>query len=68
MGRPAADRGYILALVGILAGAPASEGSGGNIPLLVGLCLAGAALFIAGPLIWFIRTNGALNRYWQSPA
>lgn len=60
--------GYILLLVGLIAGAPASEGSSGNIPLLVGLCVVGLGLLVAGPLVWFVRTNGALNRYWQSPA
>ncbi len=58
--------GYILALVGALAGAPASEGRGGNTPLLVVLVAVGVALFITGPVIWFVKTNGALNRYWQS--
>lgn len=24
------------------------------------------ALFVAGGVVWLVKTNGALNRYWQS--
>jgi hypothetical protein len=26
----------------------------------------GIFLFFIGPIVWFVKTNGALNRYWES--
>lgn len=60
--------GYLVALAGVFAGASASEGSNNNLPVLLGLLGLGAVLMVAGPLVWFIKTNGALNRYWQTAA
>ena len=31
-----------------------------------GLWYFPGAIIIIGPLVWFIKTNGALNSYWQS--
>ncbi|WGL50719.1 DUF4234 domain-containing protein [Nocardioides sp. BP30] len=33
---------------------------------LTGLWYFPGALIIVGPLVWFIKTNGALNAYWRS--
>jgi hypothetical protein len=31
-----------------------------------GLWVIPGAILIVGPLVWFIKTNGALNAYWRS--
>jgi hypothetical protein len=33
---------------------------------LTGLWYFPGALLIVGPLVWFVKTNGALNAYWRS--
>jgi hypothetical protein len=33
---------------------------------LTGLWYFPGALILIGPIIWFVKTNGALNDYWRS--
>jgi hypothetical protein len=33
---------------------------------LTGLWVFPGILILVGPIIWFVKTNGALNRYWES--
>jgi hypothetical protein len=33
---------------------------------LTGLWFFPGLLIIVGPIVWFVKTNGALNRYWES--
>ncbi len=33
---------------------------------LTGLWVFPGALIIVGPIVWFVKTNGALNTYWRS--
>jgi hypothetical protein len=33
---------------------------------LTGLWSFPGVIIVVGPLIWFIKTNGALNGYWRS--
>src|SRR3954452_29344 len=33
---------------------------------LTGLWYFPGALLIVGPIVWFVKTNGALNSYWRS--
>jgi hypothetical protein len=33
---------------------------------LTGLWYFPGMLIIVGPIIWFVKSNGALNRYWES--
>jgi hypothetical protein len=42
------------------------EGQGKPVTGLTGLWALPGALIIVGPIIWFVKTNGALNRFWES--
>lgn len=33
---------------------------------VTGLWLALGWIIIVGPIVWFVKTNGALNTYWQA--
>lgn len=33
---------------------------------VTGLWYFPGSLLVVGPLVWFIKTNGALNDYWRS--
>ena len=33
---------------------------------MTGLWVLPGALIIVGPIVWFVKTNGALNEYWKS--
>lgn len=33
---------------------------------MTGLWYFPGSLIIVGPIVWFVKTNGALNRYWSS--
>jgi hypothetical protein len=35
---------------------------------VTGLWFIPGFLLLVGPLVWFIKTNGALNAYWRSCA
>jgi hypothetical protein len=35
---------------------------------LTGLWYFPGMLILVGPIVWFVKTNGALNRYWRSVA
>jgi hypothetical protein len=36
------------------------------VTMLTGLWYFPGIFIIVGPFVWFIKTNGALNRYWES--
>jgi hypothetical protein len=44
------------------------EGNGQQAPVsaATGLWYFPGMLILVGPIIWFVKTNGALNRYWES--
>jgi Domain of unknown function (DUF4234) len=53
---------YIIAVVALTLGSgPVHDDAGVVALLLIYLCCS-----IGGALTWFIKTNGALNRYWSS--
>lgn len=69
---------YVIGIVGVVGAAATStssvdesgqvhlsNGSGGAVVVAL---LAAFALYVAGALIWFAKTNGALNRYWARAA
>jgi Domain of unknown function (DUF4234) len=63
--------GYILLFVAVIAvtSVTASDGSSSGRGLGVGIAVAFVlfgACVIGGGVYWFVQTNGALNRYWQS--
>ena len=65
--------GYFGFLVGFIVVAAASDGSSstgnvgtGAIVAFVLVTIVSLALIVGGWLIWFVKTNGALNRYWES--
>ena len=33
---------------------------------LTGLWYFPGMLILIGPIVWFVKTNGALNNYWRS--
>jgi hypothetical protein len=33
---------------------------------MTGLWYFPGALILVGPIVWFVKTNGALNAYWRS--
>lgn len=63
--------GYVMMIVlAIALGASAPDSTAGDaLPpgFAVGL-LVFLAMVVAGALVWFVKTNGALNRYWESVA
>jgi hypothetical protein len=64
--------GYILFFIGLIATATVTSGNGngststGSVVALVLFIVVFVVLFIGGPVVWFVKTNGALNRYWES--
>ncbi len=65
---------FIATFVSVFATTSTSEGSTGKeLSAGQGASLAVGALVLvvsslAGSLVWFVKTNGALNRYWESLA
>lgn len=60
---------YLVGVVALLALAGAGTTPGGDDALMgagVLVLLLCAAAAVAGAVAWFVKTNGALNRYWQS--
>jgi Domain of unknown function (DUF4234) len=65
--------GYLVFIVGLIAGTVVSgsntsnDGShvGSDIGIAVVIVLF-AAMVIGGGITWFVKTNGALNRFWES--
>lgn len=43
-----------------------SRGQEAKVSGMTGLWVFPGALILVGPLVWFIKTNGALNEYWVS--
>ena len=35
-------------------------------PYITGLWYVPGAVILVGPLVWFVKTNGALNSFWRS--
>jgi hypothetical protein len=59
--------GYILMMFALFAVAfdTTSSGTAGGIVVVTFFLLYFASV-IAGSVIWFVKTNGALNRFWES--
>lgn len=51
-----------------IAGAYESKGRTAPITALNGLWMIPGTLIIVGPLVWFIRTNNAVNELWANAA
>ena len=65
--------GYLLFFIGAIALGAASSTSTGEPSdgAFVGIAVAFLLFLvvaIAGAVVWFVRTNGALNRYWETVA
>ena len=62
--------GYVLLIVGVFAveasAAPGAEPSDSSAVGFGVLALLLVAAAVAGAVTWFVKTNGALNRYWQA--
>jgi Domain of unknown function (DUF4234) len=66
--------GYFLIIISVLATASVSTTnsngnssmSDGSIVTVVLVIVVFAVLVVGGPVMWFVKTNGALNRYWES--
>lgn len=43
-----------------------SRGQESKVSGMTGLWVMPGFLIVVGPLVWFIKTNGALNEYWAS--
>ena len=63
---------YVIAIVAAAVGGTSvaqdgspqlGDGSGAALALAA---VAGVAIYLAGAITWFVKTNGALNRYWVS--
>lgn len=42
------------------------RGQPAPVSVLTGLWATLGALILIGPIVWFVKTNGALNAYWRS--
>jgi hypothetical protein len=71
--------GYVLVIAGVIALAassgpvdPATGQSGDPSSAAIAFVVAAAVLFVistvAGGIVWFVKTNNALNRYWETLA
>jgi hypothetical protein len=49
-----------------VAGLYSRAGRPEPVTAMTGLWYFPGAIIIVGPIIWFVKTNGALNEYWKS--